>query len=179
MASLIFETKRPEIGAVNISDSTPPCTKYDIPTTFSKYEKKGQSNFSKTTRDEYGSYLKVANTTTPNCTKYLIDNLPGMFGQPKQANPAAEDDIYKPPSAANESNSSKARRFPEPKRYKDKIGPGLYSPKHDGLSSEKTVETYSFDKTDRPALSTAARTPGTGRYTPQIDSKGGKDLGDR
>jgi hypothetical protein len=187
MASLIYESKR-DLFTVNVCESTPPCTKYNIPSWTDKFQKPQEdtepgkapkSNFAKTTRDEYGSYLKVGNTNTPNSTKYLIDNLPGMFGPVPTKNPSADSALYKPSSNSKLTVMiSQKQRWADPKIVKDNIGPGLYTPAHTYTSGDKGVEAYSFERTDRPALSRPLKGACTGAYTPQIDSKGRKDLGD-
>jgi hypothetical protein len=182
---LLFSTSHTRRGVS--SGITPSCTstKYNIPSSFDKYSPSGpdagRSNFSTTTREEYGSYLSTASTKTPNPTAYSVEKTEGQFGAPpkREKDPHLEEETYKVSSKARLSSLGKARRFPEPKMYKDKMGPGLYEPERANKETRGSVLAYSFEKSGRSAISKAKmKIPGTGTYTPQIDSRGGKDLGD-
>ena len=94
--------------------------------------------------------------------------------------PAHTDKLYKPSHKACLSNMARSSRFPQPKQLKDKLGPGFYQPENarqTALSSNKTVRSYTFEKTARRSLAKAGGAPGPGEYSPLINSKGLKTIG--
>ena len=129
MATIIAKTKR-DLFTIDVSRATPASTKYTLPSSLEKAKQKKRDSglFGKSTREEYGSYLKANNTRTPTSTEYSPET-PDTFG-PAPSVKCIQGELYKIDLRTKLSNQSKAPRWSvKNDSIKNPIGPGTYDAK--------------------------------------------------